>query len=605
MQLKPAGKIVVFLVVVGVAVGAVRMFKPDLISKIMPSRETQSSVVPAKVDLPTASSAEASSIKDLVIPADDIGCQNDPEVRLLGYAWNAQMGMLFAAGGPQATKGSLMCKHGVNFKFDRQDDNGKLQEALVAFATELKGGNQQPTKGANFVCVMGDGSASFLKGLNDTLVKLGPDYKAKVVGSIGYSRGEDKFMGPKAWRDDPNTCRGGVVAGVIRDGDWNIAQKWLGDNGLPTNPDEKTYDPDALNWVNANDYLDAAAKYITGYSEDRPVVHNGKRTGETKRITVNAVVTWTPGDVNVATQKGGIVPIVSTREYASQMPAVIIGIDKWMKDNRTLVEEMLQAIAEGGDAVKASSQALQKAAEVSAKVYNDKDSGPDFWEKYYKGVEEPDKTGVNVSLGGSYADNLADSLTSFGLVSGSANLFAATYTVFGNIVAKQYPNLMPSVPPVSDIMDPSYYEDLAKKSAPSSNAVAAATPTFSSAPKHLTRVISSKIWRIPFATGRASFSPAAKTDLDKLRQDLLVASATAVEIHGHTDNQGDPAKNMQLSEARAFAVAHWLEKAFPKNFPEGRIHVYAHGEEQPLQPNSTSAGRAANRRVEVKIGTTD
>ena len=220
-----------------------------------------------------------------MIPTDQAGCQNDPEVRLLGYAWNAQMGMLFAAGGPQATKGSLMCKHGVNFNFQRQDDNGKLQEALVAFATELKGGNNQPTKGANFVCVMGDGSAAFLKGLNDALARLGPDYKAKVVGSIGYSRGEDKFMGPAAWRDNPSASRGGVVAGVIRDGDWNIAQKWLGDNGLPTNPDEKTYDPDALNWVNANDYLDAATKYITGYSEDRPIVHNGKRTGETKRIT--------------------------------------------------------------------------------------------------------------------------------------------------------------------------------------------------------------------------------------------------------------------------------------------------------------------------------
>lgn len=595
MRLTNAGKAVVLLVVVGVAVGGYRIFKPNL----LPQAQGSGSVQVDKVNLPDVPVGQPINVGNITMPGDDPGCVNDPEVRLLGYAWNAQMGMHFAAGGPQATSGSLMCKHGVNFKFQRQDDNGKLQEALVAFATDLKGGDRQPTKGANFVTIMGDGSAAFLKGLNDELKRLGPEYQAKIVGSIGYSRGEDKFMGPESWRDNPAMSKGGVVAGVIRDGDWNIAQKWLGDNGLRNNPDEKTYDPDALNWVNASDYLDAASKYVTGYSETRDVVHNGKRTGEKKRITVNAIVTWTPGDVNAAKQKGGIVSIVSTKEYASQMPCVIIGIDKWMRDNRELVEGMLQAIAEGGEAVKGSPQALHRAAEVSAKVYNEQDAN--YWETYYKGAQEPDKTGVTVSLGGSSANNLADSLYSFGLIPGSANLFAATYEAFGNIVHQQYPDLMPSVPPVDSIQDTSYYRDLAKRNMPTQAAVAQAAPSTPVRTSGPTRVISSRVWRIPFKTGSASFSPEAYHDLEQLRRDLLVASSTNVEIHGHTDNQGDPKKNLDLSESRAFAVQRWLEKQFPRNFPAGRVKIFAHGSEQPLQPNTTSAGRAANRRVEIKI----
>lgn len=610
MRLKPAGKIVALLIVVGVAIGAWRLWSGgggsgNFLSKLVPQAETHESKVPKVADLPDVNTGyDSTSLTAFTSPGDSPGCTDKPEVRMLIWAWNSQMGAMLANGGPQATQGSLMCDKGVNLHFIRQDDSSKMQEALVAFATELSRGNSNPTNGAHFVSIMGDGSAAFLKGVNDQLRRLGPEYMAKVVGSMGYSRGEDKFMGPQSWKSNPAASRGGVVAGYLRDGDWNIAMKWLGDNGLKNNPDEKTWDPDALNWVAANDYMDASEKYIAGYTETRPVVRNGKRTGETKKITVQGVVTWTPGDVTVAKNKGGLVSIVSTKEYASQMPNVIIGIDKWMRANRTTVEHMLEAIFTGSDLVKANEDALDRASAISAKVYGEQDAGPDYWKKYYKGVREPDKVGNMVDLGGSSVNNVADDMLLFGLLPGSSNLFAATYSVFGDIVVDQYPDLVPNYYPVAQILDTSYVSAVGKKMAPKERVVKAAKPTFSTASKVKT-VVSRKSWNIQFESGKATFTPAAAQTLERLRRDLLVASGAIVEVHGHTDAQGSPAANMSLSEARAFAVKNWLQKKAPVNFPSGRIQVFAHGQSNPVAPNSTPEGRARNRRVEIVLGTSE
>ncbi|MCE9558787.1 MAG: hypothetical protein K8R88_07525 [Armatimonadetes bacterium] len=343
-QLKVAGKAAILLLVAGAGFGAYKYLLRTGSNLIPEAKGGQSRVV-ARVDLPKDPGTPGYvAPTNLTLPTATAANVDAPEMRMLHWAWNAQMGLMLANGGRETTQGSLMAKNGVNLKLIRQDDAAKMQEELVAFAQALSRGESNPTTGAHFVGIMGDGSAVFLKGVNDILKKLGPEYRAKVIGSAGYSKGEDKFMGPAAWKTNPKLAMGGVASGYLRDGDWNIAMKWLGDNGLRNNPDEKTYDPDALNWIAANDYLDAAEKYITGYSEDRPVVKNGRRTGDTKTIRVDCVVTWTPGDVNIAMKKGGLVNIVSTREYSTQMPNTIIGIDKWMKANRGQVEKMLDAI---------------------------------------------------------------------------------------------------------------------------------------------------------------------------------------------------------------------------------------------------------------------
>ncbi|BCM94341.1 hypothetical protein IAD21_06248 [Abditibacteriota bacterium] len=609
MKLTPVGKVVALILIAGGAVGVWRSW-----SKIAPNAKTKSSTKVSQVNLPqtnigsgqnsTGSLSNDGAFSSVSLPSSDDapGCPSSPEVRLQGYAWNAQQGLLLATGGTQATSGSLMCRGGINFRWSRQDDNSKLQEALVAFATRLKAGDANPRAGTHFVTIMGDGAAAFITPLNAQLRRIGPEYQAKIVDAIGYSRGEDKFMGPVAWRDNPAASKGGVVTGVLRDGDWNIAQKWLGDNGLKTNPDEKTYDPDALNWISANDYVDAAEKYVAGYTETRPVVRNGVRTGETKVIGVDGVVTWTPGDVTIAQKKGGLVSIISTREYSSQMPCVVIGIDRWCRSNRTLVQKMITAIGEGGREIQTNPQALDRASQIAAKAFNEPNADAAYWKKYFIGTQQTDSQGLTVELGGSSVNNLGDSLLSMGLVPGSANLVGTTYTVFGNLVSSQYPEFLSSVPSASSVVDDSYLRALSQSQSPQTRTlVAQAKPRFMSASTGTRKVVSRRQWNIQFNAGKATFTPQAKAQLTQLASDLLIAGGTLVEVHGHTDNAGDPRKSMPLSEARAFAVKNFLERLSPVNFPSGRVHAYAHGESQPLVPNTSDQNRAKNRRVEIVL----
>jgi OOP family OmpA-OmpF porin len=581
-RLTPLSKFLITVVVLG-AVGMAVYKNKDKLSALAPEAEHGKSSVPPTAQLPDDPGPPVTEAA--------AGCAGKPEVRFYHWAWNAQMGMILATGGKQAGEGSLMCKHGVNLKLIREDNTDQMQALMATFAEGLKKGEDNPKGGAHFIAIMGDGSATFLKALNDRLRKLGPEYTAVVVGSAGYSRGEDKFMGPAAWKADPNKARGGLVAGVLRDGDWNIALKWLGDNKLPNNPDETSYDAEALNWVNASDYVDAAQKYVGGFCTELKNVKSGSK----EKHCVDGVVTWTPGDVTAAEKKGGLVSIVSTREYRSQMPNVIIGNRKWINGHRDTVKGMLAAIFEGGDLIKRDDEALRRAAALSALVYKEKDGN--YWYRYFRPVVQKDAQGLTVELGGSAVNNLADNLQLFGLAPGSTNIFAATYTVFGDIVKSQYPKLVPSYYPVAEILDTSLVKELSATGQPSE----ADLPKFSG--ERIKQVVSRRSWDIKFATGSAKFKPDAVGDLKSLFNDLVVAGGTIVEVHGHTDDQGSPEKNQRLSEERAFAVKKWLQGQSQTNFPEERIKVFAHGSTQPLDSNSSANGRARNRRVEIVLGT--
>ena len=139
MKIKPFGKLIILLIVVGIAVGAYRMMSGGggLLSKIMPEAQNSGSAVPLKADLPSVGdSAPAAPIDGLKMPSSEAASVSSPEIRMLVYAWNAQMGIMFANGGPKTTKGSLMADRDVNLNISRQDDNDKLRSGSAALVCQ-------------------------------------------------------------------------------------------------------------------------------------------------------------------------------------------------------------------------------------------------------------------------------------------------------------------------------------------------------------------------------------------------------------------------------------------------------------------------------------
>ena len=102
---------------------------------------------------------------------------------------------------------------------------------------------------------------------------------------------------------------------------------------------------------------------------------------------------------------------------------------------------------------------------------------------------------------------------------------------------------------------------------------------------------------VNFAFNRADLLPQGKADLDAVIPDLEADRDLTLLIEGHTDSVGSDAYNQQLSERRAESVKAYLVS---KGIAESRIETKGYGESQPVTSNDTEAGRAKNRRVELK-----
>jgi outer membrane protein OmpA-like peptidoglycan-associated protein len=101
-----------------------------------------------------------------------------------------------------------------------------------------------------------------------------------------------------------------------------------------------------------------------------------------------------------------------------------------------------------------------------------------------------------------------------------------------------------------------------------------------------------------FGTGSSKLLAKSNGALNNIVSILNANVDYKVDINGYTDNQGNAEKNRALSEARAGAVQDYLIK---KGIDASRLNAAGLGDENPVADNKTAAGRAKNRRVEMKV----
>lgn len=108
---------------------------------------------------------------------------------------------------------------------------------------------------------------------------------------------------------------------------------------------------------------------------------------------------------------------------------------------------------------------------------------------------------------------------------------------------------------------------------------------------------------ILFATNSANLNQTAKTSLAKFANVLKNNADCDVAIYGHTDNTGNDAINLPLSQKRAQSVEAYL-KSCRVNAVQVK-DVQGYGSSFPVADNATTAGKAENRRVEVYLYASD
>ena len=106
---------------------------------------------------------------------------------------------------------------------------------------------------------------------------------------------------------------------------------------------------------------------------------------------------------------------------------------------------------------------------------------------------------------------------------------------------------------------------------------------------------------VHFAFNKDNLTKDAKEAIDQLAASVASTKGYIITVEGGCDSVGGADYNYELSQRRADAVIQYL--ASEKSIPAYKIYLIGLGKDKPVETNKTSAGRAKNRRVDIRLMT--
>lgn len=117
-------------------------------------------------------------------------------------------------------------------------------------------------------------------------------------------------------------------------------------------------------------------------------------------------------------------------------------------------------------------------------------------------------------------------------------------------------------------------------------------------PSKFTEFIESDKNNILFTVSSSQLDSDAKFTLNSVKTLLDFYTKTSITIEGYASTDGSTAYNQKLSEERAMEIKNYLVS---NNIAPERLSIIGYGESRPIANNSTTDGRAKNRRAQIKI----